>query len=302
MTRDVVVLATLLSSVLAPSMAAAGRCSTVSNQVKDLLVSYVNRKYQLGSVLRITVEETGIERDCYRQLRFRSVTPSRPFEIILYLSPDRKFLAPDILDVSDDPTHERNRGAAELEHRLASLTSPLLGSPSAPVTIVMFSDFQCPFCREASEFIKTEILPKNIGDVRLIVREHPLPSHNWARKASEIGICVHHVQGDGAFWKLHEYLFGLQGEITDTNLMSRALDYLSTLPGFDASQFHSCMASSFPSQTLLVDENIAQSLGITSTPTFFVNGARQVGIADRDGLKQLIEQYVRAARPLAVGR
>jgi protein-disulfide isomerase len=159
----------------------------------------------------------------------------------------------------------------------------------------MFSDFQWPFCSSGSQFIEDEILPDNVGKVRLVVRQHPLPSHNWARQAAEVAICVQQLQGSGVYRKLHRYLFAHQSEITEPSLMSTTLDFLESTSGFDPLTLHGCLASPFPSQVLLDDENIGEALGIVSTPTFFVNGQKQVGVADREALRVLIKQYTAAA-------
>lgn len=208
---------------------------------------------------------------------------------IFHVSPDgQRLVRGSIFDLRQDPFAEDLR-------KVRTEGEPFTGSPTAPVTLVMFSDFQCSFCREEARILADNVRKAYEKDVKLVYKDFPLEQiHPWARRASIAGRCVFR-QGAAAFWAYHDWIFGVQGEITDDNFKAKLLEFAKTQK-LDVDKLTDCtdLRATEPD----VDRNIreARLLGITSTPTLFINGRRLIGRLEWVNLKQVIDHEIGYAR------
>jgi protein-disulfide isomerase len=156
-----------------------------------------------------------------------------------------------------------------------------LGPKDAPVTIVEFSDFQCPFCKTATATIK-QVLDKYPGKVRLVFRDYPLASlHPQAPKAHEAARCA----GDQAkFWEYHDVLFERSPKIAPQDLKQYAQELK-----LDATAFGQCLDSG--KYTAEVDKDFQEGvgLGLTGTPSFFINGKQIVGAQPLAAFQRIVD-------------
>jgi protein-disulfide isomerase len=164
------------------------------------------------------------------------------------------------------------------------------GADNAPVTIVEYSDFQCPFCgrfaRDTLTQIDSEYIQK--GKVKMVFKHLPLPFHQYAQKAAEAAECAGKIGGKKAFWAMHDKLFyeGLPRNQLDINSLKRFAREI----GLDAKKFESCLDSGETAQIVAQDMSESQRLGVRGTPTFFVNGKAIRGALPYDVFKSIIEQ------------
>ncbi|MBS0379236.1 MAG: DsbA family protein [Proteobacteria bacterium] len=144
-------------------------------------------------------------------------------------------------------------------------TGPVRGKPGAPVTIVEFGDFQCPYCHEAEGSLKA-VLAKYPDQVRLIFREMPLADlHENALQAARAGLCA---ERQGKFWEMHDAMFADQSKL-DADGLRHTAERL----GLDMPQYEKCFANvAQTAQILLQDGQEATDVGVNSTPSFFING------------------------------
>jgi len=143
--------------------------------------------------------------------------------------------------------------------------APVLGNKNAPITIIEYSDFQCPYCAKAEDTVKQ--LQKNYGDkIKIVYKQYPLGFHKDAFKASEASLCAHEQSND-LFWKLHDYMLENPRKLSLKNLKNKSKDL-----GIDAKQFSQCLDSG--KYTNRVHQEIAEGnrYGVQATPMFFVNG------------------------------
>jgi len=163
---------------------------------------------------------------------------------------------------------------------------PARGPANAPVTIVEFSDLQCPHCKEANPTI--ERLLKEEPDVRFVSQNFPLPSHNWAEKAAEYADCVGRASND-AYWKFVDGVFTAQEQITADNADDR-LKGIADSAGVNGADIAACAAKPETQSRVEASVQLGKDLGVNSTPTLFVNG-RPVGVASNnyDALKELVD-------------
>ena len=160
------------------------------------------------------------------------------------------------------------------------------GPQNAPVTIVEFADFQCPFCNRTSETIK-QLEKKYAGQIRFVFRDFPLAFHANAAKAAEAGSCA---QEQGKFWQMHDKLFANQANLQPVDLKRYASEI-----GLDAAQFKQCLDSEKYSKKWQSDRDEGESYGINGTPTFFVNGRMLAGAAPFETFAQMIDEELERA-------
>jgi protein-disulfide isomerase len=210
------------------------------------------------------------------------------------LSPDQKVLSPELYDVDVNHKEQDRRQSAEVRARLEEMPGPALGSKAGAVTLLIFSDFQCPFCKQAAEVLRSIAASDKGGQMRVEFRHHPLGSHSWARTASRLAACAG-MENIETFWEVHDFLFAQQDSLSSDNVLDKVSAFLTSGRKVDMSVFQQCVRSTQPDEVLLRDENIAAGLKVTATPTIFINGSKQVGVPNADSLRVLVDQYARSA-------
>jgi predicted DsbA family dithiol-disulfide isomerase len=166
--------------------------------------------------------------------------------------------------------------------------APLRGDAGAPVTIVEFSDFQCPFCVRARPTVNR--VREVYGDqVRFAFRHFPLAFHDQAQKAGEAAACA----GDqDKFWEMHDLLWKSQGQLQPSVLKENAAAL-----GLDANLFGQCLDSGRHASVVADDAAAGSQLGVTGTPAFFINGRPLVGAQPFEAFAEIIDdELARAAR------
>ena len=196
-----------------------------------------------------------------------------------FASKDGHFLLQgELSDLSKDPLAE-NRAKLELKG------APALGDSKAPVTLVEFSDFECPVCRNLHEALRG-LLPK-YPQVRVIFKDFPIEQlHPWARTAAIAGRCAYE-QDPKAFWKMYDLIYDNQDVISSENSYGKMLDFAGQA-GLNLEAFKTCQAGPNPVAAIDASRANGLALDVTSTPTMFVNGRRIVG-ADPHALEQYIK-------------
>jgi protein-disulfide isomerase len=188
----------------------------------------------------------------------------------LYVSKDgQKIARGAVFDVAQNPFK------AQLD-KLHTDLSPSMGTPGAPVVIVLFSDFQCPYCKEEAKALRTNLLATYPKEVRLYFKELPLAQiHPWAMPAAIAGRCIF-KQNPAAFWDYHDWIYEAQTDVTADNLKAKVLEYVKGKQ-IDALQLEHCMDSKATQAE--IDKSIAEAkaLGVAGTPTVFVNGRMLTG-------------------------
>ena len=163
--------------------------------------------------------------------------------------------------------------------------APFRGQPNAPVTLVEFSDYQCPFCGRAEGTVD-EVMKAYGEKVRIVYRDYPLPFHPQARPASEAANCAH---AQGKFWPYHAKLFANQTALGEDKLKEYAKDV-----GLDETKFEQCLKDK-PFKAA-IDKDIADGgkVGVNGTPAFFINGRMLSGAQPFEKFKELIDEELSA--------
>src|SRR5215471_18937715 len=170
---------------------------------------------------------------------------------------------------------------------VATEGEPFLGPTTAPVTIVEFSDFQCPYCRQAQGTLK-QLMAAYEGKIKLVYRDFPLRSiHPQAQKAAEAAQCAAEQQ---QFWPYHDKLFA------STSLQMDDLKKFAQELGLNVEQFTSCLDSGKTAAGIDADMQDGQRAGVNATPTFFVNGYPLSGAASYERFKELVDAALEQAQ------
>lgn len=170
---------------------------------------------------------------------------------------------------------------------IATAGRPSIGPDAAPVTVVVFSDFQCPYCKDAAATLRAA--RELEGDkVRVVYRHFPLPIHPRARQAAEAAECAATF---GKFWPMHDKLFAGGAGLSDEELVADAVE-----AGIDRDAFRRCLAGGAAKRAVEADLRAGAEAGVDGTPAVFVNGRSFSGPRTVDALRRLIdEELARAA-------
>ena len=164
-----------------------------------------------------------------------------------------------------------------------------LGPADAPITIVEFSDFQCPFCKRWHAEVYEQLLAAYPGKIKFVYRNLPLTSiHPDAQGAAEAALCA----GDqNVYWQYHDKL--LNGETLGTGAYTQYAQELN----LDMTAFNACITTEKYKDAVQADSDFALNLGVRSTPTFFINGLAIVGAQPLDVFKQVIDKELAGEIP-----
>ncbi|MFK7990797.1 MAG: DsbA family protein [Sandaracinaceae bacterium] len=197
-----------------------------------------------------------------------------------------------------EPEPERERAPAPEGRRVldpdAIYAVPVEGAPrmgplSAPVTLVIFSDFECPFCRRVLPTLAA--LRERFPDqIRFVFRNNPLPFHPNAEMAAAAALEAFAQQGDEGFWAMHDRLFGEDASLRFDDLVS----YASAL-GLDLGRFTAALENGTHESTLEADAALAARLGARGTPAFFINGRFISGAQPLPRFVSLVEDGIARA-------
>jgi len=164
---------------------------------------------------------------------------------------------------------------------------PSMGPETAPVTIVEFSDFQCPFCSKAEPTIK-RVLADYAGKVRFVFRDYPLPFHEHAEKASEASHCA---EEQGVYWPMHDALFANQDKLDVEGLKKLG----AGVTGMDQAKFDRCLDSGEMRDQVATNEKAGEAVGVSGTPHFFVNGHSLDGAQPYEEFRKAIDRELARA-------
>jgi protein-disulfide isomerase len=165
---------------------------------------------------------------------------------------------------------------------------PSMGPENARVTIVEFSDFQCPYCRRAGPVVKS-LLERYPEDIRVVYRHLPLDFHERAKPAAEASACA---DEQGAFWPYHDLIFENPDALADEDLTR----YASEL-GIDSEALGACLAAGRGRDVVEADLAVARSFGISGTPAFVVNGILLSGLQPEEAFVRVIDSELASAAP-----
>jgi len=281
MRRPLILVSTI--TLLMVALALSQEKSSVPLPKEDTVNSFMQQTFGYDST--ITWKVTSIKPAVAEGLAEVSVviTNSQGQSVTtLYVTPDGTHaLAGDIMPFGAKPY------AAAWEALKKGVNGPVRGPEKSPVTIVEFSDLQCPHCKEAQPVI--EKLLGEEPNARFVFQQFPLPMHNWAAKGAAYADCIGRSSQD-AFSKFVQGTYDEQANITESNADEK-LTGIADKAGAKGADIAACAAKA--DTKTRVDQSVAlgQSVGVTGTPTVFINGRRigNVTQVPHDVLKGIVD-------------
>lgn len=269
----------------APATAPAAGAAVSDDALKEAVVGYFKR----------AVTQPGLEIEV-TELADTPVPNMRKGKIAATLAGDKKelpfvvtadghwFIQGEATDLTADPI-------ADVVKKISLEGQPSRGPADAKVTIVEYSDYQCPFCARAYETLEKEVLPAYGDRVRFVFKNLPLVQiHPWAEAAALASECAFR-QGNDQFWIVYNGLFTQQKDITAANVTDKAVA-IADGNGIDVDALRKCIDEKQALDAVKADVDEANALSVTSTPTFFINGVRVGGAQTFDSLKAILDQQL----------
>jgi len=219
--------------------------------------------------------------DGLMEVRMKASKGGRSQERLYYVSKDGKSIIEGrAYAIADNPFKESI-------DKLNNLGRPAFGKEGASVVVSVFSDFQCPYCAKEAAVLRKELAESYSDKVRVYFHDYPLTMHPWAMPAAVAGQCIQQMEPP-VFWKYHDWVFENQASITPQNVNDKVAEFASA-NGLDAMKLSPCIAD--PKTKQIVEDSIqlGRDLGVTSTPTLFVNGRKLTGNVQWEQLKRVID-------------
>ncbi|OGV89793.1 hypothetical protein A2Z41_03360 [Microgenomates group bacterium RBG_19FT_COMBO_39_10] len=171
-------------------------------------------------------------------------------------------------------------------NKIESNGAAVKGEENAPVTIVEFSEYQCPFCSKYFMDSYSQMMEEYGDQIRYIFHDFPLQFHAHAQKMAETARCA----GDqGQYWQMHDLIFENQAEWSEKESVDTDIDNFVSQLNLNKAEFDSCLASGKYTQVVEADRDLGLEVGVQGTPTFFINGQMLVGAVPYSNFKTIIE-------------
>ena len=283
-----------LAALAALTLAACNRPSTdqpattstgpVANkeEVSSRIAEYFGKTVSAGIVLRVTDIVPG-ELPGWNKGTLEVAAGGNTQTMAFLVSQDgRYFISGEVTDLTVDPLKA-------VMDKIDLKDQPARGPADAKVTIVEYSDFQCPFCSRAYQILEDQVMAEYEGKVRLYFKHLPLKDiHPWAESAALATECAGQGKPEG-FWKMYHAIFKNQRDINQDNLKEKVTQFAKDA-GLDDAAFTQCFESKAALPQVDKDLEEAAAVGANSTPTFFINGRRLEGAQPFESFKALIDQ------------
>ena len=274
MRQSVVLL--LAATLAAPCVAGA------AGDGSEQLIKYYRKKQNLPPTQKVAV--TGVKDSSIKGAKEGTLEigdGAGAQKVSFIATPDLKYVVfGNVEDVTVDPSKA-------IMDKISLKGEPHKGPENAKVTIVEYSDFQCPFCSKGYQTIEKQVLA-NYGDkVKFYYKNYPLPFHPWAKKGAVAAACAKEQKPD-AFWKLYSFWFENQGQVTPDNVKDKATDVLKDT-GIDMAKWTDCFDNQKTAAKVDAEMQEGSSVGVRGTPGFIINGRLISGAQPYENFKNVID-------------
>jgi protein-disulfide isomerase len=248
----------------------------------EQIIEYVRKAFNVPSSVNVVIKQekpSSLAGFNTLEIEFSNERGSQVQE--LWITEDHsKMIVGRLLDLNVDPYKSTLS-------KISFNNVPTKGPADAKVTIVEYTDFQCPYCSKAHTNVQ-ELLKTYDGKIRIVYKSLPLNIHDWAEDAAIIGTCAYQ-QNPEALWKYADYFFENQKTLKKDTLRTVAMD-LAKQWNLDTEMMNQCVDAKATLPIVKADVKEAQALGLSSTPSFFVNGRPVVGAVALDEFKKVIDE------------
>ncbi len=271
-------------ALLACSGWLVGAAHAADDALTKKLVEYYRRKANVPPTAQVEVKD--LKASSIKGAK-SGVLSGGGREVPFTISDDGRYVVfGEVEDITVDPF-------ASVMKKISLKDVPMKGPKDAKVIIVEYSDFQCPFCSRGYQTMENQVLKEYGEKVRFTYKNFPLPMHPWAEPAAIASVCAYQQKPD-AFWKLYNYYFQNQKDITPQNLKDKSLEALKD-DGIDATKFGDCFDNKKTLDIVKAQQAEGSSVGVNGTPAFLINGRLVSGAQPFDNFKAVIDDELARA-------
>jgi len=281
MRQSVVLL--LAATLAAPCVAGA------AGDGSEQLIKYYRKKQNLPPTQKVAV--TGVKDSSIKGAKEGTLEigdGAGAQKVSFIATPDLKYVVfGNVEDVTVDPSKA-------IMDKISLKGEPHKGPENAKVTIVEYSDFQCPFCSKGYQTIEKQVLA-NYGDkVKFYYKNYPLPFHPWAKKGAVAAACAKEQKPD-AFWKLYSSFFENQAQMTKDNVKQKATEYLADQK-IDMAKWNDCVDNNKSLPQVKAQMAEGGTVGVRGTPGFIINGRLVSGAQPAQNFKNIIDDELASSK------
>jgi len=279
----------LLLLILCCSVAAKAErpCQFTTAKVRRRLETYVQKK------LDVQVKDISFDYACVEKngehLTEVSIAGTTISDFVVFIGRDGRYLTTERYDIWQDPEKEIVAMRRSTSSNLSG-GFPVYGADSAPIHVVEFVDFQCPFCGKFA-LVLHRVALANPNQVEVSYRSFPLVVHPWARRAAEAAACIA-LQDQASFADYYDYVFQHQSEITFGSFPEVVDRFVSLHHQLDLVRYRDCVESGTGRRSVDNDVALGEQLEVDSTPTTFVNGKKISGATSEEVLSSIIQEML----------
>ena len=279
-----VILLVLLVLVIYTEGVPTGLSVADDDEAVEKAIDFINENLLLG-MASAELQEVTVERGMYKLDLTVTGSTGLEQEFTSYITKDGQLLFPSAIDMSEYDLTEETEEEEEVEEEVERIEvdttgDPVYGDENAPITIIEFSDFECPFCSRGYETIN-EVKELYGDQVKIVFKNFPLSFHEDAQKAAEAAECA---QDQDLFWEMHDIMFENQDAISVDDLKAYAEEI-----GLDTEVFNECLDSDEKADAVTADMDAGSEAGVSGTPAFFINGIMLVGAQPLEAFQEIID-------------
>ena len=277
------------TALLLLALAGSSQSAKKSALDKATMEAYVRHLYVMDPAkINVTVEDPkpSTQLPGFFDVMVHATAGNRTFNLPFLVSKDgSKIVQGSVFDTNSNPFKN------DLD-KLKTEFAPSFGTPGATVVLVEFSDFECPYCKQEAQMLRTNLLSAYPKQVRLYFKTFPIESlHPWAKAAAIASRCVYRQQ-PADFWTYHDWIFEHQSEITPENLKDKVMGWAKDQKDIDSLKLGQCIDTKGTEAE--VDKDLAEgkALNVDATPTLFINGRRIAQTIDWPNLRSVIDYEI----------
>jgi protein-disulfide isomerase len=256
---------------------------------KEEIVRYVRERFSVPQSTKLTVEpfQDSEFRDFYKTKILVDNGKQKSTQKAFVTKDGRYLIFGNIYTLGGDPRQE-------VERQINLTNQSGVGPASAPVTIVEYADLECPTCARMHQFLAHDLIPKYGNKVRVVFKEFPLYQiHPWALTGAIADQCAYEID-PSLYYKYRSMIFDNQNSINATNVRSMLLDYGQTV-GLDRLKLATCIDSKASLPRVEASLREGQALGVSETPSLFVNGKLVVGAPPPAEFYKIVDDALKSA-------
>ena len=267
---------------LAMAGMAYGTAALADDAINQKVIEYYRRKANLPPEVVVTVTNiTDAKIPGAKQATLSLARGGQTQTQQILMSADGRYVVfAEVEDVTSDPFKA-------IAAKINTTNSPAKGPKDAKVTIVEYSDFQCPYCARAHQTISEQVMKEYDGKVKLVYKNFPLGFHKWAEPAGIAGLCAFD-QEPASFWTFYDYMFNNQQQITPENVKEKSQEALKGTK-VDMAKWNDCYDNKKTLEKVKADMAEGSSVGVTGTPAFIINGRKISGAQPFQNFKAIID-------------